>query len=62
MADNSARRGNRDRNKVARRQGYEVSYFASKHGISTKQARELIERVGNNRSKLNEAAGSLKTG
>lgn len=59
MADNTARRGNRDRKRVARGQGYEVSYFARKHGISLKQARELIERVGNDRIKLNEAAGAL---
>jgi hypothetical protein len=60
MADNTARRGKRDRKKVARGQGYEVSYFARKHGISIQQARDLIDRVGNDRDKLNEAATGLK--
>lgn len=60
MADSTARRGSRDRKKVARGQGYEVSYFARKHGISIKQARELIEQVGNDRVKLNEAAKQMR--
>jgi hypothetical protein len=60
MADNTARRGSRDRKKIARGQGYEVSYFASKHGLSLKQARELIDRVGNDRAKLNEAAEQMR--
>jgi hypothetical protein len=59
MADNTAKRGSRDRKKVARGQGYEVSYFARKHGMSIKQARELIDRVGNDRAKLNEAAQKM---
>ena len=39
---------------------YEVEYFASKHGLSQAQARDLIKRVGNDRAKLNEAADKLK--
>lgn len=59
MADNKSNRGGRDRQRVAAGQGYEVSYFARKHGISTAQARELIAEVGNDRTKLNAAAEKL---
>jgi hypothetical protein len=37
-----------------------VSYFAQKHGISSQQARELIDAHGNNRSALDAAAEALK--
>jgi Protein of unknown function (DUF3606) len=60
MADNRSDRGARDRSRVAGGQGYELSYFARKHGISRDEARKLIERVGNDRAKLNAAAEKLK--
>jgi hypothetical protein len=59
MADNKSNRGGRDRSRVAAGQGYELGYFARKHGISRDQARSLIERVGNDRAKLNAAAEKL---
>ena len=60
MADNKKKVGKADRNKVAAGEGYEVSYFAKKHGITTDQARKLIKKVGNNRDDLNKAAAKLK--
>lgn len=42
-------------------QGYEVTRFARKHGISRQQARELIKKIGNDRAKLNQAADELKS-
>ncbi|WP_422057913.1 DUF3606 domain-containing protein [Sphingomonas sp.] len=60
MADNKAKRGGADRRTVAAGEGYEVSYFARKHGISRDQAETLIQRVGNDREKLNAAAQKLK--
>lgn len=60
MADNKAKRGKQDRARVAGGEGYEVKYFASKHRITAQQARDLIDRVGNDREKLNAAAGKLK--
>jgi hypothetical protein len=45
---------------VAGGQGYELGYFARKHGISRDQARELIKRIGNNREKLNAEAARLR--
>ena len=60
MADNRSNRGGRDRGRVAAGQGYELGYFARKHGISRDEARRLIERVGNDRAKLNAAAEKLK--
>jgi hypothetical protein len=40
--------------------GYDARYLASKHGISRQQAREVISRIGNNRSRLNAEAEKLK--
>lgn len=59
MPDNKSARGPRDRKRVARGQPYEVSYFARKHGLTRDQARQLIQRVGNDRDKLNQAAERL---
>ena len=60
MADNTKNRGGRDRSRVAGGQGYELGYFARKHGISRDEAKKLIERVGNDRAKLNAAAEKLR--
>lgn len=60
MADDKSKRGKPDRSKVASGEGYEVNYFARKHEITAQQARDLINRVGNNRDKLNTAAERLK--
>ena len=60
MADNRKNRGGRDRSRVAGGQGYELGYFARKHGISREEAKKLIERVGNDRAKLNAAAEKLR--
>lgn len=61
MADNKSKKGGTDRTRVASGEGYEVAYFASKHGISAAQARDLIGRIGTDREKLNAAAGKLKS-
>ncbi len=60
MADNKKKTGKADRSMVAAGEGYEVNYFATKHGITREQARKLIAKVGNNRGKLNKAAEKLK--
>lgn len=56
MADDTKQQGKRDRAQVAGGEGYEVSYFASKHGISRDEAQALIDRIGNDRAKLDAAA------
>ena len=60
MADSKSRRGGADRSRVAAGQGYEVSYFARKHGITADQARDLNKKIGNDREKLNAAAEKMK--
>lgn len=60
MSDDKNFTGGADRDRVAGEQGYEVAYFAQKHGISADQARELIDRIGNNRDELDAAAERLK--
>ncbi len=59
MPDNKSKRGKADRSRVSGNEGYEVSYFARKHDITQEQARNLIKKVGNNRDKLNKAAGKF---
>ncbi len=60
MADDKSKRGKRDRVEVAGKEGYEIGYFAQKHRIPRAKARELIDKIGNNREKLNAAAKRLK--
>jgi hypothetical protein len=60
MADDKTKTGKPDRSRVAGDEGYEVGYFARKHGITTEQARALIERIGNDRASLDAAAQKLK--
>lgn len=60
MADDKTKRGAGDRRRVSGSEGYEVGYFARKHGISREQAEGLIKKVGNDREKLNAAAEKLK--
>jgi hypothetical protein len=60
MADDKKKRGAQDRRRVSGSEGYEVSYFARKHGISKQQAEDLIKRIGGDRDKLNAAAEKLK--
>jgi hypothetical protein len=60
MADDMSKRGKEDRARVSGAQGYEVDYFAQKHGISREQADDLIRRIGNDRARLDEAARNLK--
>ncbi|WP_237713970.1 DUF3606 domain-containing protein [Novosphingobium sp. Rr 2-17] len=37
-------------------EAYEVDYFAEKHGLTRDQAQALIDRVGNDRDKLDAEA------
>ncbi len=60
MSDDLSNAGQRDRDRVSASEGYEVEYFARKHGITAEQARELIARVGNDRAALDRAAEQLK--
>jgi hypothetical protein len=60
MADDKTKTGEPDRSRVAGGEAYEVGYFARKHGITMQQARDLIERIGNDRASLGAAAQKLK--
>jgi hypothetical protein len=59
MPDDKSKVGEPDRSKVATDEDYEVNQLAQKYGISSAQARELIERFGNNRENLYAAAEML---
>lgn len=60
MADDKSKRGRQDRNRVARNQPYEVSYFRQKHGLTLDQARKIIEKYGADRDEANKAAQRVK--
>jgi hypothetical protein len=60
MADDKSKRGGPDQSRVAGEQAYEVKYFAQKHGISQEQAKRLIDQIGNDRQKLDQAAEKLE--
>jgi glycerol-3-phosphate dehydrogenase len=59
MPDNKFKTDNRDRNRVAGDQEYEVQYLAQQTGIATEQARELVKAYGTDRQTLLKAAKSL---
>ncbi len=59
MADNKNLVGEPDRSRVAAGERYEVQHLAERTGISTDEARELIERFGNDRETLEREAAKL---
>ena len=61
MSDDKTKADGRDRSRVSASDDYEVQDFAQKHGITTEQARELIERHGNDREELERAASRVGT-
>ncbi|HHY48168.1 MAG TPA: DUF3606 domain-containing protein [Alphaproteobacteria bacterium] len=60
MADNKNQVGAQDRSRVAAGQRYEVQHLAERTGITTDEARELIERFGNDRDVLEREAQKLR--
>jgi hypothetical protein len=46
MADDKTKTGKQDRSRVSGDQGYEVRYFAKKHGMSVGQGADLLEKRG----------------
>jgi hypothetical protein len=60
MADDKSKRDQRDRNRVAGDENYELDYLAQKTtGITRQQARELIAKHGNDRTTLEREARKL---
>jgi hypothetical protein len=59
MADDKTRAP--DRSRIMTGQDNELRQFADTHGISVRQVRELVERVGNGRSALEAAVLMLKS-
>ena len=60
MADDKSFVGGQDRVRVAGEEEYEVSAFASRHGMTPAEVREMIERIGNDRSALEREAAKLR--
>jgi hypothetical protein len=59
MPDDKSERGKRDRSCVEADQDYEVQHFAYNYGLSPKQIRHLIARLGSDRERLEAAAEEL---
>ena len=49
-----------DRKSVAKKQQYEVAYFAQKHRITAADAREILQKSGPSREKANDLAQAGK--
>lgn len=60
MPDDKTKTGGPDRKRVAQDQPYEVAFFAQKHGLSTAEARIIIERFGPSRQRCDDAADRRK--
>jgi hypothetical protein len=59
MADDKSKVGKPDRNRVSGSEKYEVADFAQKFGITSEEARQLIDKHGNRRSDLERAAKAM---
>lgn len=60
MPDNKSAIGEPDRSRVAAGERYEVQHLAERTGISTDEARQLIEQFGNDRETLEREAMKLR--
>lgn len=54
MADDKNLKDERDRSRVSGSEEYELQYLAEKLNVSTEEIRKAIEKVGNNREKVEE--------
>ena len=59
MANDKSKTDNRDRERVAGGQDYEVQHLMQATKISAEQARELIKKHGNDRDTLEREARTL---
>ena len=60
MPDDNSHIGEVQRTHLPGGERYEVERFASRHGISTTEARELIDRLGHDREALERAVQQLR--
>lgn len=54
MADDKNLKDERDRSRISGSEEYELQYLSEKLNVSTEEVRKAIERVGNNREKIEE--------
>lgn len=60
MSDDSSHGGENQRTHVVAGERHDLERFASRHGISTAEARELFERFGHDRNALEWEARKLR--
>lgn len=61
MVGNRSHVGESDRSRLAASERYEIQHLAERHGLSTDEARDLIERFGNDRETLEKEAAKLRS-
>ena len=54
MADDKNLRGGQERSRVSGSEDYELQPLAEKLNVSTEEVRKAMEKVGNNREKIEE--------
>lgn len=54
MADNKNLRDQNDRRRVSGDEDYELGYLVDKMGVTREQIKEAIDKVGNDRTKIEE--------
>jgi len=54
MADDKNLRDQRDRNRIAGNEDYEIDYMVEKTGASREEVKQAIKAVGNDRQKIEE--------
>lgn len=54
MSDNKNLKDQRDRSRVAGNEDYEVQYIAEKLNVDAESVRRAIDKVGNDRTKIEE--------
>jgi len=59
MANDQIQAGERDRSRVAGADDHVVRYLTEKYGLKRRWVQNLIDRYGNNRSRLEQAAREL---
>ena len=59
MPDDKSKIGGQDKSRVAENEEYEIQYLVQKTGASAEQVRQAIQKVGNEREKIEKYLNNL---
>ena len=57
MADDPAKRGSQDRNRINMNEDYEVKYWTHHLGVSREELKRAVEKVGNSAAAVRKELG-----